>query len=151
MSAMDGRTPAHAPAPSGDGLLTWLVGGLLVGLVVLGGVLIAYKVGYDNGRDSAPAAPAATQPVETQPTETQPQPPDGASVFASAGCAACHTLSAAGASGTVGPNLDELRPTQAQVVSIVTSGRGVMPSFADQLSPEEIQAVASYVSGAAGG
>ena len=31
----------------------------------------------------------------------------GETVFASAGCGACHTLSAAGSSGTVGPNLDD--------------------------------------------
>ena len=31
-------------------------------------------------------------------------------------CAGCHTLSAAGATGTVGPNLDQLKPTVAIVV-----------------------------------
>jgi mono/diheme cytochrome c family protein len=132
-------------------VLAWLVGGLVVGLVLLAGVLVSYNVGYDHGRDSVGTAPAATQPTETQPAQTQPQAPDGASVFASAGCASCHTLSAAGATGTVGPNLDDLHPTQEQVVAIVTSGRGVMPSFADQLSPEEIQAVATFVSSSAGG
>jgi mono/diheme cytochrome c family protein len=150
MTTTPGQMPAGAP-PSGDGLLAWLVGGLVVGLVLLAGVLVAYKVGYDHGRDSVGAAPAETQPTETQPTETQPAAPDGATVFADAGCSSCHTLSAAGATGTVGPNLDELRPTQDQVVSIVTNGQGAMPSFADQLSPEEIQAVATYVSSSAGG
>jgi mono/diheme cytochrome c family protein len=146
-----GQAPADASQPSGDGVLAWLVGGLGVGLVLLACVLVSYKVGYDHGRDSVGTAPAATQPTETQPAQTQPQAPDGASVFASAGCASCHTLSAAGATGTVGPNLDDLHPTQEQVVAIVTSGRGVMPSFADQLSPEEIQAVATFVSSSAGG
>jgi cytochrome c2 len=36
----------------------------------------------------------------------------GAKVFASAGCGGCHTLSAAGAKGQIGPNLDELKPDQ---------------------------------------
>jgi mono/diheme cytochrome c family protein len=149
-------TPGGTPAPSGDGLLAWLAGGLAVGLVLLLAVLVAYKVGYDNGRDSVGAAPAETQPTETQPTETQPtetedEAPDGATVFADAGCASCHTLSAAGATGTVGPSLDELRPTREQVVDIVTNGRGAMPSFADQLAPDEIEAVATYVSSSAGG
>jgi mono/diheme cytochrome c family protein len=144
--------PAGAsPPPSGDGVLGWLIGGLLVGLVLLAAVLVAYKVGYDNGHDSLGATPAVTQPAETQPTETEPAAPDGATVFADAGCSSCHTLSAAGATGTVGPNLDELRPTQEQVVAIVTNGRGAMPSFGDQLDPEEIEAVASYVSSSAGG
>lgn len=161
---MEDPIPTGPPPPSGDGLLSWLVGGLAVGLVVLGAVLIAYKVGYDNGRDSVEAVPASTQPTETEPTETEAEPteteteptetepaePDGASVFAEAGCNSCHTLSAAGASGTVGPNLDDLRPTQEQVVTIVTNGRGAMPAFADQLTPEEIEAVSTYVADAAG-
>ena len=108
MTTSPGQTPAGASAPSGDGVLAWLVGGLLVGLVLLAGVLVSYKVGYDHGRDSVGAAPAETRPVETQPAETQPAETqsaaaDGAAVFADAGCSSCHTLSAAGASGTVGP------------------------------------------------
>jgi mono/diheme cytochrome c family protein len=146
-----GQAPGGAPAPSGDGLLAWLVGGLVVGLVLLLAVFVAYKVGYDNGRDSVGAAAAETQPTETEPTETEPEAPDGATVFADAGCGSCHTLSAAGATGAVGPNLDELGPTKEQVVAIVTNGRGAMPPFADQLDPEEIEAVATYVSSAAGG
>jgi mono/diheme cytochrome c family protein len=76
---------------------------------------------------------------------------DGKSVFASAGCASCHTLADAGASGTVGPNLDEAKPPKSLVVDRVTNGAGVMPSFKDRLSPAEIQAVADYVSSVAGG
>ena len=54
----------------------------------------------------------------------------GEAVFASAGCGGCHTLEAAGATGTVGPNLDEAKPEQALVIERVTHGKGVMPSFA---------------------
>ena len=74
----------------------------------------------------------------------------GKQVFASAGCAACHTLSDAGATGTVGPDLDAARPSAELVADRVTNGLGVMPSFAGKLSPEEITDVAAYVSGAAG-
>jgi cytochrome c553 len=74
----------------------------------------------------------------------------GAAVFESAGCASCHTLAAAKATGAVGPNLDELKPTAAQVLAIVPEGRGAMPAFADQLSAEEIANVAAYVSSVAG-
>jgi cbb3-type cytochrome c oxidase subunit III len=76
--------------------------------------------------------------------------PDGKSIFASAGCASCHTLADAGATGTVGPNLDEAKPPKSLVVERVTNGAGVMPSFKDRLSPAEIQAVADYVSSVAG-
>jgi YVTN family beta-propeller protein len=71
--------------------------------------------------------------------------PTGASVFASAGCGGCHTLKAAGASGSVGPNLDDAGLDAAAVRDVVTSGRGSMPKFGGQLSAPEITAVASYV------
>jgi cbb3-type cytochrome c oxidase subunit III len=77
---------------------------------------------------------------------------DGAAIFKGAGCAGCHTLSAAGSTGTTGPNLDQLKPTpsMAEVAKQVTNGGGVMPSFQGRLSPAQIQAVAKYVSSSAG-
>jgi cbb3-type cytochrome c oxidase subunit III len=76
--------------------------------------------------------------------------PDGKAIFAEAGCAGCHTLAAAGASGTVGPNLDDAKPPKALVIDRVTNGKGVMPSFKDSYSAEQIEAVADYVSKNAG-
>ena len=75
---------------------------------------------------------------------------DGAAIFKGAGCAGCHTLSAAGATGTVGPNLDQLKPSTAAVVTQVTNGGGVMPAFKGKLTPAQINAVAQYVSSSAG-
>jgi mono/diheme cytochrome c family protein len=72
-------------------------------------------------------------------------PKSGAQVFSSAGCGGCHTLSAAHANGTVGPNLDKLRPAQATVERQVRNGGGGMPAFGSQLSDAEIKAVARYV------
>jgi cytochrome c6 len=74
----------------------------------------------------------------------------GKAVFASAGCGSCHTLKASGASGTVGPNLDDLKPSASDVSQIVKSGGGVMPSFSGKLSDAQITAVANYVSSVAG-
>jgi mono/diheme cytochrome c family protein len=74
----------------------------------------------------------------------------GPVIFKTAGCGGCHTLKAAGASGSVGPNLDQLRPSAADVSLIVRSGRGTMPSFANKLSDAQIAAVAGYVSNVAG-
>jgi mono/diheme cytochrome c family protein len=71
--------------------------------------------------------------------------PDGKAIFAEAGCGGCHTLKVAGATGTVGPNLDEAKPSKELVIDRVTNGQGAMPPFKDSLSPEEIQAVADYV------
>ena len=44
-------------------------------------------------------------------------------------CGMCHTLQSAGSKGQIGTNLDQLRPLMPQVVSAVTNGIGVMPSF----------------------
>jgi mono/diheme cytochrome c family protein len=75
---------------------------------------------------------------------------DGAAIFKGAGCAGCHTLSAAGANGTTGPNLDQLKPSTAVVAHQVMVGGGLMPAFQGKLSPAQIQAVAKYVSSSAG-
>jgi mono/diheme cytochrome c family protein len=80
---------------------------------------------------------------------TAEKPTDGKSIFSST-CGGCHTLADAGTSGTVGPNLDQARPPKALVVDRVTNGQGAMPSFKDSLDPDQIQAVADYVSTAAG-
>ena len=77
-------------------------------------------------------------------------PTDGKAIFASAGCIGCHTLKAASATGTVGPNLDQAKPSKALVLDRVTNGRGGMPSFKGQLSQAQIEAVATFVSQNAG-
>jgi mono/diheme cytochrome c family protein len=70
---------------------------------------------------------------------------NGESIFASAGCGGCHTLEAAGSSGTVGPNLDDSQPSFELVVDRVTNGAGAMPAFEGQLSEQEIADVSAYV------
>lgn len=80
---------------------------------------------------------------------TAEKPTDGKTIFTQT-CASCHTLVDAGTTGTVGPNLDAAKPSQALVVDRVTNGQGAMPSFKDSLDEGQIQAVAEYVSSAAG-
>jgi outer membrane protein assembly factor BamB len=75
---------------------------------------------------------------------------EGMHVFETAGCASCHTLAAAGSTGTVGPNLDQLKPSDAAVVKQVTNGGGGMPAFGSSLSKAQINSVALYVSSVAG-
>jgi mono/diheme cytochrome c family protein len=74
----------------------------------------------------------------------------GKQVFGSAGCGGCHTLKDAGASGTVGPNLDQLKPSKARVARQVTNGGKIMPAFKGRLTPAQIDAVAAYVASVAG-
>jgi cytochrome c553 len=70
----------------------------------------------------------------------------GAKVFDSAGCGGCHTLQAAKSKGTVGPDLDQLRPDQQTVERQVENGGVGMPSFAKKLNEVQISQVAEFVS-----
>jgi mono/diheme cytochrome c family protein len=96
---------------------------------------------------------ARGQPIDPA-NPPKPTPPgggaDGEAIFASAGCNGCHTLAAADATGTVGPNLDEAKPSKELAVDRVTNGQGGMPSFEGQLSEAQIDAVATFVSENAG-
>jgi cbb3-type cytochrome c oxidase subunit III len=74
---------------------------------------------------------------------------NGEAIF-KADCSSCHTLKAAASTGTVGPNLDQLKPKQAIVVHQVTNGGAVMPAFKGKLSSAQIQSVATFVSSSAG-
>jgi mono/diheme cytochrome c family protein len=115
---------------------------MLVAVVMVTFIVTAAGCGGDDESSATTAtAPAAT----TTDTGTA-----GADVFASADCGSCHTLAAAGATGTTGPNLDEVQPDKETVVSQVTNGGGGMPAFGDQLSEQEIEDVATYVSESAG-
>ena len=107
---------------------------------------------------SRSAPPTTSTATGTSPTTTTATTTTGGSsalaagkqVFASAGCSGCHTLKDAGATGTVGPNLDQLKPSEARVAKQVTNGGKIMPAFKGRLSPAQIQAVATYVSSVAG-
>ena len=83
------------------------------------------------------------------PAGAQPAAGNGAELFTQ-NCANCHTLAAAKANGQVGPNLDDLRPGPDLVKAQTENGGGAMTAFKGKLSPEEIQAIADYVSENAG-
>ena len=82
--------------------------------------------GDDNG-DNGKGNAAAGKPVFSQ------------------NCAGCHTLQAAGASGTVGPNLDESDMSFDEAVEQIKEGGSGMPAFEDQLSEKQINDVAALV------
>lgn len=116
-------------------------------------VLVLAEVGEaDEPVSEESAGPGEEgEPGEPPPTEAAGDPAAGKEVFlGTAGCASCHTLSDAGATGAIGPNLDASKPPPELVVERVTNGFGGMPSFADTLSEEQIQDVAAYVSSVAG-
>jgi len=71
----------------------------------------------------------------------------GKNVFLNKGaCSTCHILADAGSDGQIGPNLNEIRPDKMWVINTVTNGIGVMPAYEGELTSEEIEAVAHYVS-----
>jgi mono/diheme cytochrome c family protein len=78
-------------------------------------------------------------------TAVKGDPAAGKQVFSSAGCTGCHTLKAANATGTVGPNLDQLKPPYPKIVHQVEVGGGPMPAFKNTLSAAQIQNVAAFV------
>ncbi len=127
-------------------------------------VLVAYRLGATGSAGgtsttsttaTTPSTTATTPPATTSTTSTSAS--SGGAGNATAGravfttnCASCHTLADAGSSGTVGPNLDQLRPNDALVSRQVTNGGGGMPAFGGQLSASDIANVAAYVSSVAG-
>ena len=91
------------------------------------------------------AAPALAGTARSTAATVAGNPANGKKIFATAGCAGCHTLKAAKATGKVGPNLDKLKPAYAKVVTQVTKGGGTMPAFKGRLTTSQIQDVAAFV------
>ena len=130
-------------------------------LIALLAALLAFGAaacGNETDREALPSTVEGSTFPESGATDTgtaaeggggggavEGDPAAGKQVFASAGCASCHTLADAGASGQVGPNLDDAKPSYDLVVDRVTNGKGAMPSFKGQLSEDDIKNVAAYV------
>jgi mono/diheme cytochrome c family protein len=126
-------------------------------LVVIGLLVAMLTAMVVLARESEAETHGGTEPAQTEPapatTEGGTQTEGGTTgdaaagkqVFATAGCTSCHTLADAGSTGTVGPNLDEAKPSHDLVVDRVTNGKGAMPPFKGQLSDQQIADVAAYV------
>jgi mono/diheme cytochrome c family protein len=130
---------------------------ILVAAVLFAGTMIGvvFFAAEEEGEQGAGATethgtetgeePTSTDQATTGANEPAGDAAAGEAIFASAGCVACHTLAAAGSSGTVGPNLDEAKPDVALVIDRVTHGKAPMPPFKGQLDDKQIQDVAAYV------
>lgn len=122
-------------------------------LPLAGGLLFAVLIGawYTSAVWLYSREPAkAAAPVKSTPIPPNADAAAGAAVFKSAGCGSCHTMKAAHASGQIGPNLDQVRPSYAIAHLMLEQGGGGMPPFAGQLSPAQIRDVAAYVAEKAG-
>jgi mono/diheme cytochrome c family protein len=92
-----------------------------------------------------------TETTETGGGTPQGDPVAGKEIFLGAsGCTGCHTLADAGSTGTVGPNLDDAKPSFELAYDRVTNGQGGMPSFGTSLTDQQRADVAAYVSSVAG-
>ena len=99
-------------------------------------VLVALlAAGCGGGDEEEPAAPSGG---------------GGGQQLFSDNCASCHTLAAAGASGKVGPDLDQVQPGPDLITTQVNNGGGGMPAFKGKLTDEQIKQIADYVSANAG-
>ena len=127
--------------------LTWLAAAVLVLMLFIGPRVIADDKFKPPTGEAAGAAPYVTGGGQATQTTAAP---DGKKVFTD-NCGRCHTLSAAGTSGNVGPKLDGAGVDVTTVTSFVTNGSGLMPSFKGRLSDAEIKAVATFVAQASGG
>jgi mono/diheme cytochrome c family protein len=110
----------------------WLTAGLLVVMLLFGPAVIA----HDKAQGGAAAAGSAMYGGGAG--------ANGAKVFKD-NCGSCHTLSTAGTTGQIGPNLDNTTLSVPDIEATVRNGRGGMPAFGDSLSDAQIKAVAAYV------
>jgi mono/diheme cytochrome c family protein len=116
---------------------------------------VAAYVGYAaarKGKDEGALASAGLAQAKT-----------GEQIFTAAGCAGCHTFSPAGSTGTIGPNLNQLK-TQAGKIEpgksadeyiresvedpsafIVKGFPNAMPSFKGRLTDKQIKAITDYL------
>jgi mono/diheme cytochrome c family protein len=161
--------------PGRRGLVPFILVTVILTIAMLGAVEVFAKEEHHGEAAAEPTetTPTETTPTETTPTETEPAPgpppptttaeePSGSpeagkTVFASAGCAGCHAFSAAGSSGTTGPNLDEsldgkdaeyVRRAIVEPDADVAEGYspGVMPkTYEEQLSPEQLDDLVAFL------
>src|SRR4051794_17096227 len=152
--------PARNPDFPGP-RMRWAYVGLCAVLFVLmmGTVVVFGKEDEEaKAQETAQSNPGETSSTETTPSPTTPSTGEGlpakyangdaaagAEIFTSKGCGACHTMEAAGATGSVGPNLDEAKPSEALIADRVVHGKGAMPPFGPQLTDKQIADVVAYV------
>ncbi len=145
LARSDGHTVWSTKMPAGTNATVAIAGDTLVTAASypLGKTqkpqILTYRIGASGQAGSATTTTAAASGGATA----------GKAIFTQ-NCGSCHTLAAAGTSGNVGPNLDQLKPDDATVQKQVTNGGGAMPAFGGRLSKAQIASVAKYVSSVAG-
>jgi hypothetical protein len=139
--------PRRIPNFPGKYLGLYITVSVLFFLAMISAVLI-----FGKEKSEAAGAEQTTTSAQTTPSPTPGKVSTtgdltaGKAIFTgSSGCSGCHTLKDAGATGTVGPNLDQLKPSRDAIRTQVENGGGPMPAFKDTLSAKQIDDVTSYV------
>jgi cytochrome c5 len=112
------------------------------------GVLVAaavFAVAMAAGGDGGSAGPPAVQRAAAG--------PDGRDLFARMGCGSCHRLAAAGATGEIGPSLDDKLPhhtrgsLKAKILDPAAGSRySMMPEdFGERMSAAELDALVGFL------
>jgi mono/diheme cytochrome c family protein len=130
---------------------------LIAVIAFIGGLLIGKLGGSTKTETIYVSAPAGSAVAEgTEPSGTASS--DGQQLFTSVGCGSCHTMAAAGATGKVGPDLEESLAPDDDTAGIeemvlhpnseVVEGYSpnVMPqTYGQTLSGEEVTALAEFL------
>ena len=137
-----GRRSRASGAPRRGGNAYWYVAFAIVLAVFGAGLPIAASFGNESNSTEIPASGIS---------KLTPAQEHGREIFATY-CKLCHTLKAANAVASVGPNLDQLRPTKALVLDAVKNGRarGNGAMAAGLVTGQDAQDVADFVSAAVG-
>ena len=152
--------------------------GTVVGIAVM---VVVIAVSTSGSSDASSIGLSLSQPVATVPGTTASSQPSsggsstggggnaaliaqGKSLFSSNGCSGCHTLAAAGATGSIGPDLDKQLASDAQAAGMplpafikqsivdpdayIAKGfsKGIMPTSFSSLSPQDIDALVALIS-----
>jgi mono/diheme cytochrome c family protein len=125
-------------------------------LIVFSSALLVAGCGAEGVVSPTPVTvvgslPKAAAAPATPAFKLKGDPAAGAKIYVSSGCGSCHTLAAAHSTGTIGPNLDQLKPDYLHVTAQVTNGGAIMPPFKGRLTPQQIADVSAYVVKSTGG
>jgi mono/diheme cytochrome c family protein len=125
-----------------------LIAGALV-IAAAGMAVVAFTAGDDEEPAAAPTAATPSATVSAERT--------GLTVWTEQGCGSCHTLAAANATGTLGPDLEQnLKGMPASYIkeSIVAPskvaaagyGTGMMPEeYGSRIAPDDLDRLVSFL------
>jgi len=133
--------PRWRPQFPGHRLGWFIVATLVLFVATLAAVEIFAKEPKEAraGEATTKETPGMTIPKGKPPPPTG-NPAAGKPIFAAQGCGNCHTFAAAGSSGTIGPNLDEvLKGKDAAFVheSIVDPNKQIAPGYQPNIMPQD--------------